>query len=118
MENDAAVVPVINYGEVFQLRNAMTWRWLQKLTYRWIGFPIPYLLQGFCGTPLGSRSPAWLVVGEPVWPETSKQGEAAVADLHSRFYRSVEHLWEATKSQAPGYAVSYTHLTPPTICSV
>jgi diacylglycerol O-acyltransferase 2, plant len=103
VENGAAVVPVINYGEVFQLRNALTWRWLQRLTYRLIGFPIPYLLLGYWGLPLSRRSPAWLVVGEPVWPDESKSGAEAVDDLHRRFYESVQRLWETTKSQAPGY---------------
>lgn len=99
----AAVVPVINYGEVFQVRNAFNWRWLQRLTYKLIGFPIPYLLHGFWGTPLSKRSPAWLVVGEPVWSDSRKSGAEAVDDMHSRFYAGVEQLWMKTRSKAPGY---------------
>jgi hypothetical protein len=37
VENAAAVVPLICYGEIMQLQNAVTWQWLQRLTYKWIG---------------------------------------------------------------------------------
>jgi diacylglycerol O-acyltransferase 2, plant len=75
VELDAAVVPVINFGEVFQLRNAMTWRWLQRLSYKWIGFPVPYLLQGYWGSPIGRRSPSRFAAAplrKPRWQAKNK----------------------------------------------
>lgn len=106
VEHKAAVVPVIAYGEMFQLHNVVGWRWLLERCYRCLGLPIPYLLCGYRGTPLPQRKPCLFVVGAPVWP---MQGDDAVGlreqtdDLHKRFYESVEALWHSTKNSATGY---------------
>jgi Diacylglycerol acyltransferase len=37
LEQNAALVPMVVYGELLQLRNVCTWRWLQRLTYKRLG---------------------------------------------------------------------------------
>lgn len=37
VQHNAAVVPVLCYGEAYQIRNALPWRWMQRNTYRLFG---------------------------------------------------------------------------------
>jgi diacylglycerol O-acyltransferase 2, plant len=39
IETGAALVPILCFGELLQLRNAVSWPWLQRHTYRRIGMP-------------------------------------------------------------------------------
>lgn len=108
VEHQAAVVPVIAYGEIFQLQNAVGWRWLLERCYRFFGLPIPYLLWGYCGTPLPDRRPSLFAVGAPVWPHDTGSDVEDVRELtdrlHARFYESVAALWARSKDDAVGYA--------------
>lgn len=108
VEHQAALVPIIAYGEMFQLQNAVGWRWLLERCYRFFGLPIPYLLRGYRGTPLPDRRPCLFAVGAPVWPGDGKSGTAGLHEvtesLHTRFYEAVATLWHETKSDAVGYA--------------
>eukprot|EP00892_Ulva_mutabilis_P007645 jgi/Ulvmu1/5252/UM022_0045.1 len=109
VEHGAAVVPVIAYGEMFQLHNVVGWRWLLERCYRWLGLPFPYLLCGYGGTPLPDRKPCMFAVGAPVWPGGAVGADGGVGvreltdDLHKRFYESVIALWHSTRDSASGY---------------
>ena len=35
--HQAALVPLVSYGELMQLRSAAAWPWMQRLTCKWIG---------------------------------------------------------------------------------
>lgn len=49
LEQRAALVPVLAIGEVLQIANGWNWPTLQQLTYKKLGFPIPYIMVGRWG---------------------------------------------------------------------
>lgn len=74
--------------------------WAQKRV-ACAGFPLPYFLSGFLGTPLPRRVPVTFIVGPPVFPPRLRPGEEitaeAVSQLHKRFFLSVQDLWNQHK---------------------
>ena len=58
------------------MHNAFHMPTLQKWTYKWIGFPIPYLLVGrWLVSPLPKKVPLLYVVGEPIRPPRISAGK-------------------------------------------
>lgn len=77
IEQGAALVPVLSLGEIFSLKNAFNIPTVQKLTYKKIGFPIPYLLVGRWGlSPLPKKVPLMYIVGEPIEPPKIQPGNS------------------------------------------
>lgn len=69
IQENAALVPVIVFGEVTSLRNAIVMPRLQRATYKLLGFPIPFLMAGKGGIlPLPSKTGLRFVIGRPIEP--------------------------------------------------
>ena len=101
-QEGAALVPIVVFGEVTSLRNAITMPKLQRATYKMFGFPVPFLMAGRAGVlPLPSKTGVRFVIGRPIEPPAvSDDGhvdESAVAAFHAEFYKEVERLWEENK---------------------
>ncbi len=127
IQEDAALVPVVVFGEITSLRNAIVMPRLQRATYTLLGFPIPFLMAGRGGIlPLPSRTGLRFVIGRPIEPSQvlknlpksssldvsvgngSEEGqvieeEVLVQALHSEFYGQVKELWDKNKKDFPGY---------------
>jgi diacylglycerol O-acyltransferase 2, plant len=69
VQENAALVPVVVFGEVTSLRNAIVMPRLQRATYKLLGFPIPFLMAGRGGIlPLPSKTGLRFVIGRPIEP--------------------------------------------------
>lgn len=69
IQENAALVPVVVFGEVTSLRNAIVMPRLQRATYKLLGFPIPFLMAGRGGiTPLPSKTGLRFIIGKPIEP--------------------------------------------------
>jgi hypothetical protein len=69
VQENAALVPVVVFGEVTSLRNAIVMPRLQRATYKLLGFPIPFLMAGKGGIlPLPSKTGLRFVIGRPIEP--------------------------------------------------
>lgn len=76
IEQQAHLVPVLALGEMLQLENMFNFPALQKMTYKRIGFPVPFVLVGRWGlTPLPRKTPLVYVVGQPLQPPLHEPGE-------------------------------------------
>ena len=69
---------------------------------------MPYLLTGWCFTPLPKRLPCISVVGEPVHslPMTDPNGvvtQEAIDEMHQRYYAAVKKLWAVSRELHPMY---------------
>jgi len=125
IEQQAALVPVLSLGEIFSLQNALNIPWLQKWTYKMVGFPIPYLLVGRWMSPLPRKVPLQYVVGEPIPPPKVAPGrvlgryimvlicgimcsgdpnyEEELDKLHRKFFGSLVDLFHKHKDGHPFY---------------
>jgi len=108
IEQQASLVPVLSLGEIFTLQNALNIPFLQKLTYRWIGFPIPYLLVGrWLLTPLPRKVPLMYIVGEPIPPPNIRPSDSNFEEelnkLHQKFFGSLVDLFHKHKHDHPFY---------------
>lgn len=76
IEQQAHLVPILALGEALTVRNALDLPKLQTVTYRKLGFPIPYLLVGRWGiSPLPKKMPLVYVMGEPIKPPYKGPGK-------------------------------------------
>eukprot|EP00210_Caulerpa_lentillifera_P003438 g3281.t1 len=108
IEQGAALVPVLSLGEIFSLRNAFNIPSFQKLTYKKIGFPIPYWLVGrWAVSPFPKRVPLMYIVGEPIPPPKIQPEdpnyEAELNAFHQRFFTALLELFEKHKKDHPFY---------------
>ncbi|QDZ18478.1 diacylglycerol acyltransferase [Chloropicon primus] len=109
LESGASIVPVLCFGEIYQLKNGISLPRLQAWTYKQFGFPIPFLPVGRFGMPIplaneGGR-PITFVVGEPLKVPKLKDGapvREAVEATHKLYYSKVADLYEKHK-EAAGY---------------
>ena len=100
VQENAAVVPVVAFGEVTSLRNAIVMPRLQRATYKLLGFPIPFLMAGKQGIlPLPSKTGLRFVIGRPIEPAHVLQKLLAAASQSG----SVDT--EATTSEEEGDVV-------------
>mmetsp|Transcript_34807 Transcript_34807/g.82573 ORF Transcript_34807/g.82573 Transcript_34807/m.82573 type:complete len:630 (+) Transcript_34807:253-2142(+) len=107
LEHGAALVPVLVFGELLCLRNLFSLPVLQQLTYRALGFPVPYLLVGRWLTPIPRPHPVEFIVGDPIERDSSRQGvsvtDAEVEDIHRRYFHAIVDLFERHKGFHRGY---------------
>jgi len=83
IQENAALVPVVAFGEVTSLRNAIVMPRLQRATYKILGFPIPFLMAGRGGiTPLPSKTGVRFIIGKPIEP--SQMLETLLASCSSQ----------------------------------
>ena len=110
LEQQADLVPVLCFGEIYQLRNGISLPRLQAWTYRKFGFPVPFLPVGRFFVPLplpreGGRA-LHFVVGEPLRVPEIAEGEAITRELveatHAEYYARVADLYHRHKDAA-GY---------------
>ena len=63
-------------GELLQMHDAWSWPYMQRTTYKLLGFPIPYLPLGKWGLlQLPQATPLYYVLGEPLRPPPLLPGE-------------------------------------------
>ncbi|MEW5310901.1 MAG: hypothetical protein WDW38_002655 [Sanguina aurantia] len=94
----ASLVPVLAIGEVLQLANGWNWPTLQQLTYKKLGFPIPYIMVPlmYCvGEPI--PVPACLAAGDAV-------SEELVGQVHAQFYNALQALFYKYHKEHPQFA--------------
>lgn len=108
IEEQAALVPVVVFGEVDCLRNFINLPRLQAWTYKKLGFPIPYLVVGRWGiSPLPRATGLRFIIGEPITPSAHVAGQAvdqnAVDELHASYYEQVKMLFHKHRTNFPGY---------------
>lgn len=85
--------------------------WMQRWTYRTVGFPVPFLPVGLFGVlPLPKRGPLAIVVGEPICTRPAESpsagsppSEAEVEAMRVRYFQALAQLFEAHKAKH-GYA--------------
>ncbi|EFJ45849.1 hypothetical protein VOLCADRAFT_93670 [Volvox carteri f. nagariensis] len=69
LEEGAWLVPVLALGETLQLRNLISAPEMQRITYKRLGFPVPFILGGrWSLTTLPLRNPLVYVIGRPLQP--------------------------------------------------
>jgi hypothetical protein len=86
--------------------------WMQRWTYRTVGFPVPFLPVGLFGVlPLPRRGPLAIVVGEPICtrpaetptvaslPHGSPPSEEEVEAMRVRYFQALAQLFEAHKAK-------------------
>eukprot|EP00210_Caulerpa_lentillifera_P002989 g2854.t1 len=108
IEQGAALVPVLSLGEIFSLQNAFNIPSVQKMTYKKIGFPIPYLLVGrWALSPLPKKVPLMYIVGEPIPPPKINSDdpnyEEELNQFHKKFFTALLELFEQHKMDHPFY---------------
>ena len=108
MEQGATIVPVLCFGEIYQLKNGISMPRLQAWTYKQFGFPIPFLPVGrfWMPVPLADRThPTTFVIGKPLRTVKVEGGEITreqVERTHALYYARVVELYEKYKKSA-GY---------------
>lgn len=116
IEQQAALVPVLALGEGLQLKNLFHLPSLQQYTYRRLGFPVPFILQGRWGfTPFPRKTPLVYVIGKPLSPPAHVPGQhvdpAAVDTLHRQYYESLSDLFERYRHLHPEFSEARLVLT-------
>lgn len=110
MQQGAALVPVLAFGEVDSLRNLVNWPAALRWTYKRLGFPMPYFMVGRWGlSPFPSKTGLLFVVGRPLWGDEAHQkhsrvDEGAVDALHRQYYDELRRLFYKYRGRFPGYA--------------
>lgn len=90
IEHQACLVPVLALGEAFTVRNAFDAPRLQMVTYRILGFPIPYLLVGRWGVcPLPKKVALLYIMGDPIKPPYVEPG--MLVTPYSHLLRTFKH---------------------------
>lgn len=107
LQEGAHLVPIIVFGEVTSLRNFIDTPRLHKLTYKILGFPLPYLIGGKFGVlPFPSRDGLKFIIGKPIEPPClhgELPTEEQVSHYHEIFYNSARDLWNVHRKNFPGY---------------
>ena len=101
IEAQVPVVPCFIIGERQLLHNLITWRRVQRLAYRTIGFPIPFVPVGQCGVlPLPRRVRMVALVGDPL-PPPRVTSDASVAEhtqaldrFHAEYYDRLKRMYD------------------------
>ena len=108
LETGASVVPVLCFGEIYQLKNGICMPRLQAWTYKQFGFPIPFLPVGRFGMPvplpMDPKHPITFVVGKAMRVEKIEGmiSREQVEKTHAIYYARVVELYEKYKAMA-GY---------------
>mmetsp|Transcript_33836 Transcript_33836/g.86473 ORF Transcript_33836/g.86473 Transcript_33836/m.86473 type:complete len:522 (-) Transcript_33836:538-2103(-) len=106
LQQGAALVPVLVFGELHSFRNLLNWPRLQQWTYRRFGFPIPFLMVGRWYTPLPNKQPVAFVVGDSI--RHTPACKEAVTDeeverLHQEYFGALRAMFEEYKGRFPEY---------------
>ena len=109
-EYGAHLVPVLCFGEIYQLKNGICLPRLQAWTYKQFGFPVPFLPVGRFAMPIplnskNSGHPFTFVIGKPL--KVSKLHSHAITreqvnQTHTLYYERIKHLYHKYKHQC-GY---------------
>ena len=114
LETGASLVPVVCFGEIFQLTNLLDFprvHTMQAWTYKTFGFPVPFLPSGRVPgvpLPLAARGGLAFVVGRPL-PVARYEGEGPVPQplidaTHQAYYQAVKNLYDKHAPRFPDYA--------------
>mmetsp|Transcript_2252 Transcript_2252/g.5245 ORF Transcript_2252/g.5245 Transcript_2252/m.5245 type:complete len:605 (+) Transcript_2252:94-1908(+) len=108
LETGARIVPVLCFGEIYQLTNGICMPKVQSWTYKALGFPIPFIPVGrfgFTPLPLRLQHPLTFVIGKsvPVERVQGKISQDQVEATHAMYYKHVEALYNKYKDTV-GYS--------------
>lgn len=104
VQEGASLVPVVVFGELTSIRNLVNAPRLQKITYKLLGFPMPFLVGGKLGVlPLPAKTGLKFVIGKPIHAPSGVCAAKGTDILHERFYREVTNLWNKYRQGFPGY---------------
>ena len=100
IEAQVPVIPTFVIGERLLIHNLIVVRWLQKLAYRVIGFPIPFVPVGMAGVlPFPRRTRMIALVGDPLYPPPPPADAdslaAAMKVMHTAYYDRLESMYAA-----------------------
>lgn len=105
MQHGADLVPCVSIGECALMDNVY-FPPTQDVSYRLLGFPIPFIPHGRYYLPIPRRTPhgVTIVVGQPlvVGEAVADPSEAAVGEMHRRYYDQVKEQFDRHKAAA-GY---------------
>ncbi len=105
------LLPVFSFGEHKTMDNLYMPR-MQNWFKQRFGFPVPYLPYGRWFLPVNRRTPLTICVGAPVFPAgppTPKPTNAEIDELHERYYKALEDMFERNKARCgfPDAAISW-----------
>jgi|TARA_B100001778_G_scaffold290272_1_gene259671 2-acylglycerol O-acyltransferase 2 len=95
------IIPIVAFGESSGVRNIFK-RFISKKSYRYFGFPFPFIPVGIYFTPFPTRQSLYYAIGKGVSiePNTSQTIEA----IHKQYYEQVRTLFEKHKKLAKNSA--------------
>ena len=95
------IIPIVAFGESSGVRNIFK-RFISKKSYRYFGFPLPFIPVGMYFTPFPTRQSLYYAIGKGVSiePNTSQTIEA----IHKQYYEQVRTLFEKHKKLAKNSA--------------
>jgi len=95
------VIPIVAFGEAHGVRNVFK-HFVSKKSYRYFGFPFPFIPVGVYLTPFPARQSLYYAIGKGITiePNTSQ----TIEEIHEQYYDQVRTLFEKHKKLAKNSA--------------
>ena len=95
-EEKVTIVPILAFGEIGGIKNIFPRKWVSKSSYRYFGFPFPFLPVGMFGiSPFPSRNQLYFVIGKGIviCPNSAR----SVEEYHASYFEEIKRLFEKHK---------------------